>query len=116
MLDLFTAGTLASLPLSIQTPVFARIRADMREGSAVIPCDSALTQSGLAFTHCVEPFTCCVEPDIRLRTRLTEALDDPTHAATLLDAARASADRALSSAARLGISARSSRAWFRARR
>ena len=26
MLDLLTAGTLASLPLSIQTPLFARVR------------------------------------------------------------------------------------------
>ena len=84
MLDLLTAGTLASLPLSIQIPLFARIRA-----------------AGL--TCSVEPLTCCVEPDIRLRTWLTDALDDPTHAATLLDAARAAADRALSRAARDGI-------------
>jgi DNA processing protein len=92
MLDLLTAGTLASLPLSIQTPVFARLRAS---------CPDGRDPSGL--TCHVEPLTCCVEPDIRLRTLLTEALDDPTHAAALLDAARAAADRALSEAARHGI-------------
>jgi DNA processing protein len=92
MLDLLTAGTLASLPLSIQTPLFARLRASLRH-----------TRDAPALTRCVEPLTCCVEPDIRLRTWVTEALDDPTHAAALLDAARAAADRALSAAARDGI-------------
>jgi DNA processing protein len=87
MLDLLTAGTLASLPLSLQTPLFARVRASH------------------GFTRSVEPLTCCVEPDIRLRQWLTEALDDSTQAATLLDAARAAADRALSRAAREGIEA-----------
>ena len=99
MLDLLTAGTLASLPLSIQTPLFARLRAAYgRRGVG----DNS---SAPGLTHCVERLTCCVEPDIRLRTWLTEALDDPTRAATLLDAARAAADRALSSAAREGIEA-----------
>jgi DNA processing protein len=99
MLDLLTAGTLASLPLSIQTPLFARLRAVYgRRGEG-----SHGNASGL--TRCVERLTCCVEPDIRLRTWLTEALDDPTRAGTLLDAARAAADRALSRAAREGIDA-----------
>jgi DNA processing protein len=92
MLDLLTAGTLASLPLSIQTPLFARVRAADRD-----------RHDPSRLTCRVEPFTCCVEPDIRLRTWLTESLDDPTHAAALLDAARAAADRALSEAARHGI-------------
>ena len=92
MLDLLTAGTLASLPLSIQTPLFARVRSVLRDGR---------NASGL--TCNVEPFTCCVEPDIRLRTWLTDALDDPTHAARLLDAARSTAVRALSDATRHGI-------------
>jgi DNA processing protein len=93
MLDLLTAGTLASLPLSIQTPLFARLRAAAdrdRHDPSRLTCR-------------VEPLTCCVEPDIRLRTWLTEALDDPTDAAALLDAARTAADRALSEAARHGI-------------
>jgi DNA processing protein len=92
MLDLLTAGTLASLPLSIQTPLFARLRNTGPDSRA---------SSGL--TSHVEPLTCCVQPDIRLRTWVTEAVDDPTHAAALLDAARAAADRALSAAARDGI-------------
>jgi DNA processing protein len=92
MLDLLTAGTLASLPLSIQTPLFARLRASLRGG-----------RDSPGFTRHVERLTCCVEPDIRLRTWVTEAVDDPTYAAALLDAARAAADRALSDAARLGI-------------
>lgn len=92
MLDLLAAATLASLPLSIQTPLFARVR-------SVLLSDR--NASGL--TCNVEPFTCCVEPDIRLRTWLTDALDDPTHAARLLDAARATAVRALAEAARQGI-------------
>lgn len=87
MLDLLTAATLASLPLSIQTPLFARIRSASR------------------LTCHVEPFTCCVEPDIRLRTWLADALDDSTQAARLLDAARATAVRALAEAARHGIEA-----------
>jgi DNA processing protein len=91
MLDLLTAGTLASLPLSIRTPLFARVR--------------AAHAGAHAFTDCVERLTCCVEPDIRLREWLTDALDDSTHAATLLDAARAAADRAIARAARLGIDA-----------
>ena len=73
MLDLLTAGTLASLPLSIQTPLFARVRAAAdrdRHDPSRLTCH-------------VEPLTCCVEPDIRLRTWVTEALDDPTHAAAL---------------------------------
>jgi DNA processing protein len=98
MLDLLTAGTLASLPLSIQTPLFARLRASLRGGR-----DDASTSSGL--TCNVEPLTCCVEPDIRLRVWLTEALDDPTDAARLLDAARSTAVRALADASRLGIEA-----------
>jgi DNA processing protein len=92
MLDLLTAGTLASLPLSIQTPLFARVRSVLRDG-----------QNASGLTCNVEPFTCCVEPDIRLRTWLTDALDDHTHAARLLDAARSTAVRALSDAARHGI-------------
>jgi DNA processing protein len=92
MLDLITAATIASLPLAIQTPLFARLRAVLRHGRDA---------SGL--TCNVEPLTCCVEPDIRLRTWLTDALDDPTQAARLLDAARSTAVRALADATRLGI-------------
>ena len=98
MLDLLTAGTLASLPLTLQTPLFARLRAALHDGG---PDRDPRDSSGL--TRCVEPLTCCVEPDIRLRTWLTDALDDPTHASSLLDAARAAADRALSDAVRHGI-------------
>jgi DNA processing protein len=108
MLDLFTAGTLASLPLSIQTPLFARLRAATRDGRATTGVGrtaSRIRADAAGLTCCVEPLTCSVEPDIRLRTWLTEALDDPTHAATMLDAARAAADRALSRAARDGIEA-----------
>jgi DNA processing protein len=102
MLDLLTAGTLASLPLSLQTPLFARLRATLRDPLHGGHPDRDPREPS-ALTRHVEPLTCCVEPDIKLRTWLTDALDDPTQAALLLDAARAAADRALSDAARHGI-------------
>jgi DNA processing protein len=73
MLDLLTAGTLAALPLAIQSPLFERVRQ-------------------------LDPST--VPPLLPL---LAEALKDAARAAALLDAARSSADRALTRATREGI-------------
>lgn len=104
MLDPLTAATIASLPLSIQTPLFARVRSAPRDGQNASGSTSSSAPSSASGLTCnVEPFTCCVEPDTRLRTWLTEALDDPTDAARLLDAARSTAVRALADAARHGI-------------
>jgi DNA processing protein len=73
MLDLLTAGTLAALPLSIQTALFERVRQ----------------------SH--------PSPTPPLLVWLSEALKDSARAASLVDAARASADRALTRATREGI-------------
>ncbi len=84
----------------------ARLASALHPDAASSPVSALVLRDGQnasGLTCNVEPFTCCVEPDIRLRTWLTDALDDPTHAARLLDAARSTAVRALSDAARHGI-------------
>lgn len=73
MLDLLTAATLAALPPSIQSPLFEHVRHS--DPSETPP----------------------------LSVWLSDALKDAARAAILLDAARASADRALTRATREGI-------------